>query len=107
METVDTVNGELAWLYEVEDVDNNQSTFSVKPIPGVLSDVSGAFFNFQPYVAIKWQLLDRVGLRISVDFNKGTIRQGRWILNGRTQVADSQPFSLQGVTFRTMLYLGL
>ena len=105
--TVDTVNGELAWLYEVDDVDSDQSTFSVKPIPGVLSDVSGAFFNFQPYVAIKWQLLDRVGLRISVGFNKGTIRQGRWILNGRTQVADSQPFSLQGVTFRTMLYLGL
>ena len=105
--TVDTVNGELAWLYEVEDVVEDQSTFSVKPIPGVLSDVSGAFFNFQPYVAIKWQLLDRVGLRISVGFNKGTIRQGRWILNGRTQVADSQPFSLQGVAFRTMLYLGL
>lgn len=105
--TVDTVNGELAWLYEVDDVDSDQSTFSVKPIPGVLSDVSGAFFNFQPYVAIKWQLLDRVGLRISVGFNKGTIRQGRWILNGRTQVADSHPFSLQGVAFRTMLYLGL
>ncbi|GIT32141.1 MAG: hypothetical protein Ct9H300mP2_2200 [Candidatus Neomarinimicrobiota bacterium] len=30
---------ELAWLYEVDDVDSDQSTFSVKPIPGVLSDV--------------------------------------------------------------------
>ena len=104
---VDTVDGELVWLYEVDDIEKEFTNFSVKGIPGVLSDVSGTFFNFQPYVAIKWQLLDRLGLRISVGFNKGTIRQGRWILNGRSQVADSQPYSLQGVAFRTMLYLGL
>ncbi len=105
----DGINDILAWIYKVEDIGTTgvPSPTEVEPIPGVLSDVSGTFFNFQPYVAIKWQLLDRVGLRISVGFNKGTIRQGRWILNGRTQVADSQPFSLQGVAFRTMLYLGL
>jgi len=113
VDSVDTDNDGtkdiLAWIYKVEDTDSEGVPLpvDVEPIPGVLSDVSGTFFNFQPYVAIKWQLLDRVGLRISVGFNKGTIRQGRWILNGRTQVADSQPFSLQGVAFRTMLYLGL
>ena len=72
-----------------------------------LSDLSGTFFNFQPYVAIKWQLLDRVGLRISVGFNKGTIGQGRWKLNGRNYIADSEEYIFRGTSFRTMIYLGL
>ena len=72
-----------------------------------LSDLSGTFFNFQPYVAIKWQLLDRVGLRISAGFNKGTIGQGRWKLNGRNYIADSEEYVFRGTSFRTMIYLGL
>ena len=72
-----------------------------------LSDLSGTFFNFQPYVAIKWQLLDRVGLRISAGFNKGTIGQGRWKLNGRNFIADSEEYIFRGTSFRTMIYLGL
>ena len=43
-------------------------------VSGVLKDVSSVFFNFQPYVAVKWQFLERLGLRISVGFNKGTVR---------------------------------
>ena len=76
-------------------------------VSGVLKDVSSAFFNFQPYVAVKWQFLERLGLRISVGFNKGTVRQGSWKLNGRTQIGDSPSSALSGVTFRTMLYVGL
>ena len=76
-------------------------------VSGVLKDVSSAFFNFQPYVAVKWQFLERLGLRISVGFNKGTVRQGSWKLNGRSQIADSPSSALSGVTFRTMLYVGL
>ena len=76
-------------------------------VSGVLKDVSAAFFNFQPYVAVKWQFLERLGLRISVGFNKGTVRQGSWKLNGRSQIADSPSSALSGVTFRTMLYVGL
>ena len=103
-----TIDSTGTWYYEVSDVTQGVAGgFSVKPMPGVLSDVSGVFFNFQPYVAIKWQLLDRIGLRISVGFNKGTIGQGAWKLNGRNYIDDSQPYSLQGVAFRTMLYLGL
>lgn len=103
-----TIDSTGTWYYEVTDVTQGVAGgFSVKPMPGVLSDVSGVFFNFQPYVAIKWQLLDRIGLRISVGFNKGTIGQGAWKLNGRNYIDDSQPYSLQGVAFRTMLYLGL
>ena len=77
------------------------------PVPGLLRDVSATFFNFQPYIAMKWQFLERVGLRISVGFNKGTIGNGNWSLNGRTKISDSPMAAIQGVAFRTMLYIGL
>ena len=77
------------------------------PVPGLLRDVSARFFNFQPYIAMKWQFLERVGLRISVGFNKGTIGNGSWNLNGRTKIGDSPMSAIQGVAFRTMLYIGL
>ena len=76
------------------------------PVPGLLRDVSATFFNFQPYIAMKWQFLERVGLRISVGFNKGTIGNGNWSLNGRTKIGDSPKAAIQGVAFRTMLYIG-
>ena len=76
-------------------------------IPGIMRDVSATFFNFQPYVAVKWQFLERLGLRISVGFNKGTIPAGNWVLNGRTKISDSPASSIQGASFRTMLYIGL
>ena len=76
-------------------------------VPGLLRDVSATFFNFQPYVAVKWQFLERLGLRISVGFNKGTVNAGSWKLNGRTTIDDSPTSALAGVSFRTMLYIGL
>ncbi len=97
----------LFYYYPVEDTNQPVDGFKASNAPGVMSDLSGTFFNFQPYVAIKWQLLDRVGLRISAGFNKGTIGQGRWKLNGRYLIGDSEEYTLQGVSFRTMLYLGL
>ncbi len=103
----DGTDSTLTYYYAVDDTDNPISGFNAANAPGVMSDLSGTFFNFQPYVAIKWQLLDRVGLRISAGFNKGTIGQGRWKLNSRYLIGDSEEYTLQGVTFRTMLYLGL
>ena len=79
----DQTDSTLTYYYAVDDVGNPISGFNAANAPGVMSDLSGTFFNFQPYVAIKWQLLDRVGLRISAGFNKGTIGQGRWKLNNR------------------------
>ena len=106
--TTDPETGEVTvtYYYENDDEETDPSLFAKKS-KGVMSDLSGTFFNFQPYVAIKWQLLDRVGLRISAGFNKGTIGQGRWRLNGRYLIGDSEEYTLQGVSFRTMLYLGL
>ena len=103
----DQTDSTLTYYYAVDDVGNPISGFNAANAPGVMSDLSGTFFNFQPYVAIKWQLLDRVGLRISAGFNKGTIGQGRWKLNSRYLIGDSEEYTLHGVTFRTMLYLGL
>jgi len=103
----DGTDSTLTYYYAVDDVANSVSEFNASNAPGVMSDLSGTFFNFQPYVAIKWQLLDRVGLRISAGFNKGTIGQGRWKLNSRYLIGDSKEYTLQGVSFRTMLYLGL
>jgi hypothetical protein len=97
----------LTYYYKVDDLTEAISGFNAANAPGVMSDLSGTFFNFQPYVAIKWQLLDRVGLRISAGFNKGTIGQGRWKLNSRYLIGDSESYTLRGMTFRTMLYLGL
>jgi hypothetical protein len=76
-------------------------------VPGLLRDVSATFFNFQPYIAVKWQFLERLGLRISVGFNKGTVNAGSWKLNGRTTIDDSPTSAIAGVSFRTMLYIGL
>ena len=76
-------------------------------IPGLMRDVSATFFNFQPYVAVKWQITDRVGLRLSIGFNKGVIRAGQWKLNDRFQISDSPESALSGLSFRTMIYFGL
>lgn len=77
------------------------------PVPGLLREVGATFFNFQPYIAVKFQFLERLGLRISVGYNKGTVRQGAWKLNGRTQITDSPQAALEGVSFRMMGYIGL
>ena len=72
-----------------------------------MTELSGMFFNFQPYVAVKWQFLDRMGLRISAGFNNGTIGAGRWRLNGHIPINDSPEASISGLTVRTVIYFGL
>jgi len=72
-----------------------------------MTNLSGTFFNFQPYIAVKWQITDRVGLRLSIGYNKGVIRAGQWKLNDRFQISDSPKSSLSGLSFRTMIYFGL
>jgi len=94
-------------FYGVDSSEYNEPVILPGTIPGLLRDVSATFFNFQPYVAIKWQFLERLGLRISVGFNKGTVPAGNWVLNGRTKISDSPASAIQGASFRTMLYIGL
>ncbi len=71
------------------------------------TNLSGVFFNMQPYLTLKWQILNRVGLRISAGFNRGTIAAGRWRLNNREPVSNSPESAFQGIAIRSMLYFGL
>ena len=70
------------------------------------TSLSGVFFNMQPYMTLKWQILNRLGLRISAGFNKGTVEAGRWILNGREPISNAPESVFQGIAIRTMLYMG-
>ncbi len=92
-----------------EDAANFARENHLRPVnvTGTMTDLSGTFFNFQPYVAVKWQFLDRMGLRLSTGFNKGTIGAGRWKLNGHFPISDSPKSALQGITLRAMVYFGL
>lgn len=96
-------------LYYAVSDDSSLTDPSIIPgqVPGIMRDMTTNFFNIQPYVAVKWQFLERVGLRISTGFNQGKIPGGRWSLNGRTSIGDSPTSTIQGWTFRTMVYIGL
>ena len=104
--SLDSTTGALYYGVTADEYEN-PTYIRPGPVPGLLRDVSSAFFNFQPYVAVKWQFLERLGLRISVGFNKGTVSAGSWKLNGKTTIDDSPTSALAGVAFRTMFYIGL
>jgi hypothetical protein len=72
---------------------------------GSKTDYTGYFFNFQPYIAVKWQFLDRMGLRISAGFNKGSIKKDKLEISDKN--IDASDSSLHGFTVRTVLYFGL
>lgn len=78
-----------------------------EPLASQYTTIGGTFFNFQPYIAVKWQIMDRLGLRISVGFHKGTLGAGKWYLNDRIPISDSPESVFQGMAIRTMLYFGL
>ncbi|MBN4080738.1 hypothetical protein JYT44_00095 [Caldithrix abyssi] len=92
-----------------EEAANGYRENGLRPINvnGTMTELSGTFFNFQPYVAVKWQFLDRMGLRLSAGYNKGTIGSGKWRLNGHIPINDSPKSALQGITLRTVIYFGL
>ena len=96
-----------ALYYSVDGSFDENDPITPLPVPGLLREVGATFFNFQPYVAVKFQFLERFGLRISVGYNKGTVRQGGWKLNGLTAISDSPQSTLEGISFRTMGYIGL
>ena len=104
-------------IYTIDATGSPSSTAAIDALQGAylpplasnagMTNLSGTFFNFQPYVAVKWQITDRVGLRLSIGYNKGVIRAGQWKLNDRFQISDSPESALSGLSFRTMIYFGL
>ena len=101
----DTLIYEVA---EAEDIQELQNSY-LPPISisTGMTNLSGTFFNFQPYMAVKWQITDRVGLRIGIGYNKGVIQAGQWKLNDRFQISDSPKSAISALSFRTMIYFGL
>ena len=104
---LDTLTGATRGDYEATAARYIKNGLRPISVNGTMTELSGTFFNFQPYVAVKWQFLDRMGLRISAGYNKGTIGAGKWKLNGHVPVNDSPKSALGGFTIRTVIYFGL
>ena len=91
----------------VQDPNNVNGSLTRNFVSSSMTELSGTFFNFQPYVAVRWQFLDRMGLRISAGFNRGSIGAGKWKMNGHIPVLDSPEKAIDGFTIRTVIYFGL
>lgn len=72
-----------------------------------MTSMKGSFFNMQPYAGVKLQFLDRMGLRLTVGYNMGSVQQGKWILNDLERISDSEATSFNGLAVRAMIYFGL
>ncbi|HHZ80693.1 MAG TPA: hypothetical protein EYN68_06315 [Candidatus Marinimicrobia bacterium] len=90
---------------DIDYVQQNQ--FPTIAINSTMTSPSGTFFNVQPYIAVKLQLLDRMGLRMTVGFNAGTINEGEWRTEDRKPILDSPETVLNSMAIRTMIYFGL
>jgi len=95
------------YYISVADPDNATDATTRELKSSYMTELGGTFFNFQPYVAVRWQFLDRMGLRISAGYNRGTIGAGQWKMNGHISVLDSPEAPLDGFTIRTVIYFGL
>ncbi len=69
--------------------------------------LSGTFFSFQPYVALKLQFLDRAGLRMSAGYQIGSLPANKWSMNDFQKIVAPSEGSFNAVAVRVMLYLGI
>lgn len=87
---------------------DNQFTFTAIDPDNYSVSLSGTFFSFQPYVAVKLQFMDRAGLRMSAGYNMGSLAANRWTLNEfKRVVANEGPSNFNALAVRVMLYLGI
>ena len=91
----------------VQDPNNVNGSLTRNSVSSSMTELSGTFFNFQPYIALRWQFLDRMGCRVSAGFNRGSIDAGKWKMNGHIPVLDSPEKFIQGLVLRMTLYFGL
>lgn len=69
--------------------------------------LSGTFFSFQPYVAIKLQFLNRAGLRMSGGYQIGTLPANKWTLSDFAKVIAPSAGNFNAPAIRVMFYLGI
>ncbi|MFB0515433.1 MAG: hypothetical protein ACETWG_02370 [Candidatus Neomarinimicrobiota bacterium] len=86
---------------------DNQFTFNGINKDNYSVAMSGTFFSFQPYVAIKLQFLDRAGLRLSAGYHVGTLAADRWTLNDLVRIIAPSKSNFNALAVRVMLYLGI
>ncbi len=73
----------------------------------VTVSLSGTFFSFQPYVAMKLQFLDRVGLRMTAGYQVGTLPANKWTLSDFRDIIAPREGDFNAPAVRVMLYLGI
>ena len=76
-------------------------------LTGSMTSVSGTFMNIQPYLGMKLQLLDRMGIRMTIGFNTGKIAEEIWQTENGTPITDSPETVLSSMAIRAMMYFGL
>ena len=69
--------------------------------------LSGSFFSFQPYLAVKLQFLNRAGLRMSAGYQVGTLAANKWTLNDFQTILAPSPGNFAALAVRLMLYIGI
>ena len=102
--------------YAVGDLDTSETIdtddfalveFETSATGSSMRSLKGSFFNMQPYAGVKLQFLDRMGLKMTVGYNLGSVQQGKWILNDLEKISDSQATPFNGLAVRAMIYFGL
>ena len=56
---------------------------------------------------MKLQLLDRMGIRMTIGFNTGKIAEEKWQTENGTPITDSPETVLSSMAIRAMMYFGL
>lgn len=69
--------------------------------------LSGSFFSFQPYLAVKLQFLNRAGLRMSAGYQVGILAADKWTLNDFQKIIAPSPGNFTALAVRLMLYIGI
>ncbi|MCH7496772.1 MAG: hypothetical protein IH971_02845 [Candidatus Marinimicrobia bacterium] len=90
---------EPGWENQYSFTDIDSSNYAVA--------LSGTFFSFQPYVAVKLQFLNRVGLRVSGGYHVGILPQNQWTLNGFRKIQATSDSNFNAFAVRVMLYMGI
>ncbi len=86
---------------------NDQFTFTGIDSSNYSVSLSGTFFAFQPYIAVKLQFMDRAGLRISGGYNVATLPTNQWKLNDFGEIKAPSESVFDALAVRVMLYLGI
>ncbi|MCK4579139.1 MAG: hypothetical protein KAU50_10140 [Candidatus Marinimicrobia bacterium] len=84
-----------------------EGQFNGTDTSNTMAVLSGTFFSFQPYMAIKLQFLDRAGLRMSAGYQLGTLAANRWAVNDFQKIVAPSDGNFNALAVRVMLYLGI